>query len=54
MSFSDHGNLIERNADVETISNQSGDTVLLTDDEANVRSYANILRRGNLTTPAET
>lgn len=54
MSFSDHGDLIERNAEFETISNQSGDTLLLTDDETNVRSYADILRRGNLTTPTET
>lgn len=43
MSFSDHG----KNVDVETISNQSGDTLLLTDDDSNVWTYADILQREN-------
>jgi len=47
MSVSDHGN----NADVEIISNQSGDTLLLTDDDSNVWTYGDILQCENSSSP---
>ena len=44
LSCSDHGNQADGNVNEETISNQSGDTPLLTDEE-DINTYANILRR---------
>ena len=44
LSCSHHGNQADGNVNEETILNQSGDTLLLTDEE-DINTYANILRR---------
>ena len=45
MSVNDDLGLDDVNADRESISNQSGDTLLLYDDEENINTYADVLRR---------